>query len=278
MLIRLGYDIQFRTPFAVPVVALLNVHPSRQKDLVEPDVLHVEPAVDIENYTDSFGNRCCRFLAPAGGVRLWNSTLIKDSGEADMEDPSAAEIPVEELPTEVLQYLLSSRYCEVDLLSNTAAELFGDLPKGWDRVRAVCTWVNQKVTFGYNFARPTKTALDVYTERVGVCRDFQHLAITFCRALNIPARYTTGYLSDIGVPPPYSPMDFSAWFEAYLAGRWWTFDARHNRPRIGRILMATGRDAADVAITTSFGSAPLNSFFVTTAEVTEEQQATATTV
>ena len=278
MLIRLGYDIQFRTPFAVPVVALLNVHPSREKDLVEPDVLHVEPAVAIEKYTDSFGNHCCRFLAPAGGVRLWNSTSINDSGEPDAEEPGAAEIPVEELPTEVLQYLLSSRYCEVDLLSNTAAELFGDLPKGWARVRAVCTWVNQKVTFGYNFARPTKTALDVYTERVGVCRDFQHLAITFCRALNIPARYTTGYLSDIGIPPPYSAMDFSAWFEAYLGGRWWTFDARHNRPRIGRILMATGRDAADVAITTSFGSAPLDSFFVTTAEVKEEQQVTATTV
>jgi len=275
MLIRLGYDIQFRTPSRVPVVALLNVHPSREKDLVEPDRLRIEPAVDIEEYTDSFGNRCCRFVAPAGPVRLWNSTLINDSGEMDAQDPSAREMPVEELPAEVLQYLLSSRYCEVDLLSNTAAELFGALPMGWQRVQAVCSWVNQKVTFGYNFARPTKTALDVYTERVGVCRDFQHLAITFCRALNIPARYTTGYLSDIGVPPPYSAMDFSAWFEAYLGGRWWTFDARHNHARIGRILMATGRDAADVAITTSFGSTPLISFAVTTDEVQEQQQLTA---
>jgi transglutaminase-like putative cysteine protease len=271
MLIRLGYDIRFNTPFPVPVVALLNVYPSRAQDLLEPDRLRVEPEVEIEEYTDSFGNRCCRFLAPAGGIRLFNSTLIRDSGEPDAEDPTAPEVPVEQLPHEVLQYLLSSRYCEVDLLSNTAAELFGDAPRGWERVKAVCSWVNQKVTFGYNFARPTKTALDVYTERVGVCRDFQHLAITFCRALNIPARYTTGYLSDIGVPPPYTPMDFSAWFEAYLGGRWWTFDARHNHPRQGRILMAVGRDAADVAITTSFGSTPLSSFFVTTDEVKEDQ-------
>jgi transglutaminase-like putative cysteine protease len=190
----------------------------------------------------------------------------------DVQDASAREVPVEQLPTEVLQYLLSSRYCEVDLLSNTAVELFGGLPPGWQRVQAICGWVKQKVTFGYNFARPTRTALDVYTERVGVCRDFQHLAVTFCRALNIPARYVTGYLSDIGVPPPYTAMDFSAWFEAYLDGRWWTFDARHNQPRIGRILMAVGRDAADVAITTSFGSTPLTSFAVTTDEVPEGQQ------
>ncbi len=277
MQIRLGYDLRFRTPARVPVVALLNVHPSREKDLVEPDRLRIDPEVDIEQYTDSFGNRCCRFLAPDGMFRVYNSTLINDSGELDAEDPSAPEVPVEELPNDVLQFLLSSRYCEVDLLSNTAAELFGDGPRGWERVHAVCTWVNQKVTFGYNFARPTKTALDVYTERVGVCRDFQHLAVTFCRALNIPARYATGYLSDIGVPPPYSPMDFSAWFEAYLGGRWWTFDARHNHPRIGRILIAIGRDAADVAITTSFGSTPLVSFSVTTDEVQEQQQLTAKT-
>lgn len=277
MLIRLGYDIQFTTPTQVPVVALLNVHPTRKKDLVEPDRLRVEPDVEIQQYRDSFGNHCSRFMAPEGKFRLYNSTLIRDSGEKDAEDQNAPEVPVEDLPNEMLQFLLSSRYCEVDLLSNTAAELFGDAPRGWQRVYAICTWLKQKVTFGYNFARPTKTALDVYTERVGVCRDFQHLAITFCRALNIPARYATGYLSDIGVPPPYSPMDFSAWFEAYLGDRWWTFDARHNEPRIGRILMATGRDAADVAITTSFGSTPLTSFSVTTEEVKEEQQLSAKT-
>ena len=272
MLIRLGYDITFENPSCVPVVALLNVHPSREKDLIEPDVLRIEPEVKVDEYMDSFGNRCSRFLAPQGAVRLWNSTLIKDSGAVDPQNLGAREVPVNGLPTEILQYLLSSRYCEVDLLSNTAAELFGHLGTGWQRVQAICNWVNQKVTFGYNFARSTKTALHVYTERMGVCRDFQHLAITFCRSLNIPARYATGYLGDIGVPPPYTPMDFSAWFEAYLEDRWWTFDARHNHPRIGRVLMATGRDAADVAITTSFGTSQLTKFTVITDEIKEEPQ------
>lgn len=276
MLIRLGYDITFSPPVNVPIVALLNVHPSREKDLREPDRLQVDPDVAIDEYVDSFGNRCCRFMAPAGLVRLHNSTLIEDSGELDEQGWGAPEIPVEQLPTDVLRFLLASRYCEVDLLSNTAAELFGNSPKGWERVNEICTWVNNKVTFGYSFARSTKTALDVYTERLGVCRDFQHLAVTFCRALNIPARYVTGYLGDIGVPLSDTPMDFSAWFEAYLGGRWWTFDARHNRSRIGRVLMATGRDAADVAITTSFGSAPLQQFTVVTDEVPVEKPVAAT--
>ena len=270
MLIRLGYDIQFDTPFAAPMVGMLHVHPSRVANLHEPDELRTDPAVPIELYTDSFGNVCSRFVAPAGGIRIYNLTLIEDSGLPDPDGWDALQIPVEKLPAEVLRYLLASRYCEVDLLSNTAVELFGDTPSGWERVRAICTWVHRKVTFGYAFARPTRTALDVYTERVGVCRDFQHLAITFCRALNIPARYATGYLGDIGVPVSDTPMDFSAWFEVYLGDRWWTFDARHNVARIGRVLMATGRDAADVAITTAFGSAPLRSFSVITDEVTAE--------
>ncbi len=270
MLIRLGYDIRFDIPITVPVVALLNVHPSREGDLLEPDQLHVEPNVNIDRYLDSFGNRCTRLVAAPGTLRFHNSTLIEDSGQPDVKDFLAREIPVGELPTEILRFLLASRYCEVDLLTNVAAELFGSVPPGYGRVQAICDWVQQKVTFGYNFARPTKSALDVYTERVGVCRDFQHLAITFCRALNIPARYTTGYLGDIGVPAAPYPMDFSAWFEAYLEDRWWTFDARHNKPRIGRVLMATGRDAADVAITTSFGSARLAQFTVVTDEVSPE--------
>lgn len=269
MLIRLGYDISFDIPQEVPIVALLNVYPSRTHDLLEPDVLKLDPAVPLETYTDSFGNQCSRFVASPGTIRLYNSTLIQDSGELDAGDPNAPELPVKELPAEVLCYLLPSRYCEVDLLTSLAADLFGDLPTGWTRVKAICDWVHSKVTFGYNFARPTKTALDVFTERTGVCRDFQHLAVTFCRALNIPARYVTGYLGDIGVPLSPSPMDFSAWFEAYLGGRWWTFDARHNIPRIGRILMAVGRDAADVALTTSFGSARLQNFSVVTDEVKE---------
>ena len=273
MLIRLGYDISFDVPVEVPIVALLNVYSSRTQDLLEPDVLKLDPSVPIETYRDSFGNQCSRFLAPPGTIRLYNSTLIQDSGELDAEDPAAPEIPVNELPTEVLRYLLPSRYCEVDLLTSLAADLFGQVAPGWGRVKAICNWVNSKVTFGYSFARPTKTALDVFTERTGVCRDFQHLAVTFCRALNIPARYVTGYLGDIGVPLSPTPMDFSAWFQAYLGGRWWTFDARHNVPRIGRILMAVGRDAADVALTTSFGSARLRNFTVVTDEVRETSQA-----
>jgi transglutaminase-like putative cysteine protease len=267
MRIRLGYDIQFDMPAAAPVVAMLNVHPSRAGDLLEPDRLRIEPDVKQEQYTDTFGNLCSRFMAPAGRLRLWNSTLIEDSGEVDPSDPSAREIPVADLPPETLQFLLSSRYCEVDLMSNTAAQLFGGISPGWQRVQAICDWVHQNVTFGYAFASATKTALHVYQERTGVCRDFQHLAITFCRSLHIPARYAAGYLGDIQVPLTDAPMDFSAWFEAYLEGRWWAFDARNNTPRVGRIPMATGRDATDVAITTSFGEARLVHFEVTTDEV-----------
>jgi transglutaminase-like putative cysteine protease len=265
MLIRLGYDIQFDIPAAVAMVALLNVHPSRAHDLLAPDELQTEPKLEITHYNDSFGNRCTRFVAPRGQLRLFNSTLIQDSGVPDEFDWMARESAVGDLPNEMLSFLLNSRYCEVDRFSTIALELFGHILPGWGRVQAICNWVNNKVVFNYQQARPTKTALDVFTERVGVCRDFQHLAITFCRALNIPARYATGYLGDIGVPEVL-PMDFSAWFEAYLGGRWWAFDARNNQPRIGRVLMATGRDAADVAMTTSFGQADLRSFFVITEE------------
>jgi transglutaminase-like putative cysteine protease len=261
MLIRLGYDIVFETPAALAMVAMLYVHPSRQCDLREPDELGTSDGVEKEDYLDSFGNRCARLAAPAGMLRLQGSTLIEDSGEPDPALAGAAQHPIAQLPTQTLQFLLSSRYCEVDLLSTVAHELFGETEPGWPRVEAILGWVHNKITFGYPFARPTKTALEVYTERRGVCRDFQHLAITFCRALNIPARYATGYLGDIGVPPA-EPMDFSAWFEVYLGGRWWTVDARHNRPRIGRVLMATGRDASDVALTTAFGAAHLKQFTV----------------
>jgi len=268
MLIRLGYDIQFDLPSTTPMVALLSVHPSRERDLLEPDEVEVSPAVPITSYLDSFGNRCTRFVAPPGRLRLTNSTLIYDSGEPDPINWAARVCEVGDLPDNVLTYLLNSRYCEVDRFSNIAFELFGDSPNGWARVKAICDWVHQKVKFSYEHARPTKTALDVFTERIGVCRDFQHLAITFCRSLNIPARYATGYLGDIGVPPS-GPMDFSAWFEVYLEDRWRTFDARHNVSRIGRVLMATGRDASDVAITTSFAEANLCHFSVVTDEASQ---------
>ncbi len=267
MLIRLGYDIQFDLPLNVCFVGMVNVHPSRMQDLREPDELTVEPYTRVNYYIDSFGNRCTRFVAGQGRVRLRNSTLIEDSGEPDPVNWLAREVPVERLPKDTLIYLLGSRYCEVDLLSDIAARMFGGVPHGWARVQAVCDWVHNHITFGYGYARSTRTALEVFNERVGVCRDFQHLAVTLCRCLNIPARYATGYLGDIGVPLAPCPMDFSAWFEVYLENRWWTFDARHNTPRIGRVLMATGRDAVDVAITTSFGSACLRNFEVVTDEV-----------
>ncbi|MGB6429238.1 MAG: transglutaminase family protein [Candidatus Acidiferrales bacterium] len=274
MLIRLGFDIQFEIPAPVAMIALYHVHPSRRADLRESDAVRLTPNVPITEYEDSFGNVCTRFVAPAGSFRIDHSTLIEDSGEPDAVNPEASQALVEDLPSDVLRFLLASRYCEVDRLLDTAGFLFGSTPFGWPRVQAVCDWVQANITFGYEFASPTKTALDLYADRRGVCRDFQHLAITFCRCLNIPARYATGYLGDIGIPPA-GPMDFSAWFEAYLDGRWWTFDARNNMPRIGRVLMATGRDAADVAITTSFGTSWLKKFTVVTDEVVGGESAAA---
>lgn len=269
MLIRLGYDIELEFSRQMAVIAVLNVHPSRTADLVEPDELQLSPGVPRDEYLDSFGNRCTRILAPQGALRFSNSTLIRDSGDPDPVAWDAPQVPVERLPVETLQFLLASRYCQLDQLSDLAWQLFANVTPGWPMVQAICDWVHQNVTFGYQFARPTKTAVDVWEEKQGVCRDFQHLAISLCRSMHIPARYATGYLGDIGVPRDPNPMDFSAWFEAYLGRRWWTFDARHNRPRIGRVLMATGRDAADVAITTSFGTSWLKKFAVVSEEVEE---------
>lgn len=267
MQIRLGFDIELELSTSMAVVAVLNVHPSRVKDLLESDEVGISPAVPAESFTDGFGNRCLRFLAPQGTLRLFNSTLIEDSGDPDPIPIHATQLPIEQLPHDVVQFLIGSRYCEVDRLSGLAWQLFGNTPQGWPRVQAILDWVHTEVTFGYAFARPTKTALDVSLEKQGVCRDFQHLAITMCRAMHIPARYATGYLGDIRIPPIPGPMDFSAWFEVYLGDRWWTCDARHNQPRVGRVLMATGRDAADVAITTTFGQSWLKSFSVVSYEV-----------
>lgn len=262
MLIRIGFDLSFELSGPTPMVLLLFVHPSREADLRAPQELAVEPRVDVSHYTDLFGNHCARILAPAGMVALRMDSLIEDRGRPDREPLEVAQLPVQDLPNETLAFLLPSRYCEVDKLSDVAWQLFGATEPGWPRVEAICAWVHQHITFGYQFAGSTKTAFDVYTDGRGVCRDFNHLAVTFCRCMNIPARYVTGYLGDIGVPAAPYPMDFSAWFEVFLADRWHTFDARHNVPRIGRILMAVGRDAADVALTTNFGSAKLKKFLV----------------
>ena len=273
MLIKTGYEMIYDLPQPVAMQLMLHFHPSRQGDVREEKLI-IEDAfgapITVEEYSDAFGNRCQRILAPTGRIRMWADALVEDSGEPDIQKPDATQSQVEELPIEVLQFLLASRYCEVDKLSPVAWDLFGSAEPGWNRVRAVCDWVHSHVVFGYHHARWTKSALDVYVERTGVCRDFTHLALTFCRCLNIPARYVTGYLGDIGVSPSGNPMDFSGWFEVFLDGQWWTCDARHNRRRIGRILMATGRDAADVALTTSFGNAPLVSFRVWTDDVTDE--------
>jgi transglutaminase-like putative cysteine protease len=271
MLIRLGYDLTFQVPSRTAMLLMLYVHPSQAPSLLEADRVQVEPYAPVEEFTDAFGNRCGRLVVSPGKLRLWNTTLIEDSGAPDAVRRNAWQQPIEALPTEVLPFLLGSRYCEVDQLTTVAWSLFGQTPLGWPRVQAVCDWVHQNVQFGYQFASPFKSAADVYQQRTGVCRDFNHLALTFCRCLGIPARYATGYLGDIGVPASPCPMDFSGWFEAYLDGRWFTFDARHNTPRIGRVLMARGRDAVDVAITTSFGPTHLERFTVYTDQVPEPQ-------
>jgi transglutaminase-like putative cysteine protease len=229
--------------------------------------MRIDPPVPANTYHDSFGNFCHVIRAPAGRVSMSTDYLVQDSGEPDAVAPQALQHALEDLPVEVLIYLLGSRYCETDRLSTIAWSVFGNVPKGWPLVQAICDYVHDRITFGYEYASSTKTAWDAHTERRGVCRDFAHLAVALCRCMNIPARYCTGYLGDIGVPPDDAPMDFSAWFEVYLDDRWHTFDARHNKPRIGRILMARGRDATDVAIVTSFGSCTLVGFKVVTLEV-----------
>lgn len=275
MLIKIGYEIVFESPVAVPMMLMLYTHPSRADTMKKPDQLRIDPEIPVEEFIDSFGNRCGRIIAPAGRLRLWNDAMVEDSGQPDPVNWNAAQQSVPDLPAETLQYLLSSRYCEVDLLSDIAWNLFGQTPSGWGRVQAICDWVHSNIRYGYEYARPTKTASEVYNERAGVCRDFTHLAITFCRCLNIPARYASGYLGDIGVAPLPTSMDFHAWFEVFLDGQWYAFDARHNVPRVGRVLMARGRDAVDVALTTSFGSNKLVKFTVWSNEVPEHELSTA---
>jgi len=267
MQIRAGYEITYECPKPTPMVLMLSVHPTRLLDLVAPAPMTFDPPIEARDYRDLHGNICTRIAAPVGPITVASDFVIKDSGARDIVEPDAEQLPIEELPDDVLVFLLGSRYCDTDHLSNLAWSLFGNGPSGWARVQAICDYVNERLTFGYQHASATRTAWDGFRQQRGVCRDFAHLAITLCRCMNIPARYCTGYLGDIGVPPAPEPMDFSAWFEAYLDGRWYTFDARHNTPRIGRILMARGRDATDVALSTSFGHTKLAGFRVVTDEV-----------
>jgi transglutaminase-like putative cysteine protease len=273
LLIRAGYDIAYECTAETPLLLMLHVRPERHADLRTKENFAVSPDVPYRHYTDSFGNICTRLLAPVGVTRLTCDFVIEDSGLPDPEPIGASQAPVDELPDDALVFLLGSRYCETDQLSNLAWALFQHIEPGWTRVKAISDYAHERITFGYPNARSDRSAANANVEQVGVCRDYAHLAVALCRCMNIPARYCTGYLGDIGVPPDPSPMDFSAWFEVFLDGKWHTWDARHNHSRIGRILMARGRDATDAAISTAFGSAKLVNFTVVTYELTGDQAA-----
>jgi transglutaminase-like putative cysteine protease len=269
--IRAGYDIAFQCFQETPMVLMLSIELARVQDLVSEHRIQFLPDIPSRDYVDMFGNTCTWIVAPAGLIEIRNEFLIVDSGLPDAVAPDARQLEVGELPDHVLIYLLASRYCDTEKLSGLAWSLFGGVAPGWRRVQAICDYAHDWICFGYQHARCDRTASEGHEERIGVCRDFAHLAVTLCRCMNIPARYCTGYLGDIGVPIDPAPMDFSAWFEVYLDGRWYTFDARHNHPRIGRIVMARGRDAADVAISTNFGAVQLVKFTVVTDEMTPSQ-------
>ena len=266
MKLRVGFEMHYDFPQPTPMLLVLGVHFTRASDIIVPDHLVTSPSVPITPYRDMFGNWCSRIVAPAGHMRLTADGVINDSGLPDPVVASAAQHPIEDLPPDTLVYLLGSRYCETDRLSDTAWKLFENTPPGWARVQAICDFVHHRIAFGYEHARATKTAWEAYNEGEGVCRDYAHLAITFCRCMNIPARYCSGYLSDIGTPLPWAAGDFAGWLEAYIGGRWHVFDPRNNIPRIGRVLIAQGRDACDVPITQTFGPNTLVSFKVWTEE------------
>ena len=267
MLIRVGFEMEVDCPVPTPMILTLSIHYSRASDLVRPDHLVTIPSVPVNAYRDLFGNWCSRLVAPPGRFVLSTDAVVRDSGLPDVLSPWALQTPVEYLPESTLVYLLGSRYCETDLLSEIAWQQFGSGPTGWARVQAICDFVHRRIVFNYAHARRTRSAWEAYNEGQGVCRDYAHLAIALCRCMNIPARYCTGYLGDMGTPPPYGPMDFAAWFEVWLGDRWHTFDARNNTPRIGRVLVARGRDACDVALTSTFGPNTLQRFKVWTDEV-----------
>lgn len=269
MKIRAGYDIAFQCPQAVPMVLMLTTHPSRDGDILSDQAMRFSPGVETRDFFDPFGNICTRFVAPKGLLEVRSDFIVGDSGLPDEICPTARQWEVGTLPDDALPFLLASRYCDTEKLSDLAWSRFGGIQGGWDRAQAICDYAHDRIEFGYHHARRDRTASEGHGERRGVCRDFAHLAVTLSRCMNIPARYCTGYLGDIGVPADLAPMDFSAWYEVFLDGSWFTFDARHNHPRIGRIVIARGRDAADVAISTAFGPAQLVRFNVTTSELVE---------
>ena len=268
MFIEAGYNISFECTSETPLLLMVHIRPERHVDLTAPEKFTLWPDIPYRTYTDHFGNICTRIIAPAGTLSLWNRFVIADSGLTESMPEGASQHGIDELPDDVLMFLLGSRYCDTQKLLSIAWSLFGAIEPGWKRVKAILEYTHDRIRFGYEHARSDRTAWEAHEEGVGVCRDFAHLGIALCRCMNIPARYCTGYLGDIGVPPDPSPMDFSAWFEVYLEGAWYTMDARHKHPRIGRILMARGRDATDTAISVAFGIANLVEFTVITNEVT----------
>jgi transglutaminase-like putative cysteine protease len=276
MLIRYGYELTFNCAEPALMVCLLDAHRDQAQNIRYETPFETTPAISTGTYLDTFSNHVRRFIAPAGDLTIRRDAIIEDSGQPDLVKLDAEEIAVERLPNDTLVFTLGSRYCETDKLSDIAWQLFGSAPRGWRRVQAICDFVCNHLTFGYQYARATRTAYDAYQERVGVCRDFAHLAVAFCRCMNIPARYVNGFLGDIGVPSDPAPMDYNAWFEVFLDGRWFTFDARHNMPRVGRITVSRGRDATDIPLATSFGPHTLKTFQVWTEEVEPDDLASLT--
>ncbi|MBB3998288.1 transglutaminase-like domain-containing protein [Aureimonas pseudogalii] len=267
MKIRAGFTLGYECYQPTPMLLALNIHPSRRGDLLTEQVISFDQPVNAREYVDGFGNVCTRIVAPPGVTHVSTSFDIYDSGQPDVVAWDAVQHEVQDLPDEVLVYLLGSRYCDTDKLASFAWSMFGHTAPGWGRVQAICDFVHNHITFNYQNADSTRSAFGGYNDRTGVCRDFAHLAVTLCRCMNVPARYCTGYLGDIRIPPVPGPMDFSAWFQVYLGGNWYTCDARHNFPRVGRVLMATGRDATDVALSTNFGTAHLVQFDVVSYEL-----------
>jgi transglutaminase-like putative cysteine protease len=267
MLIRYGYELTFECDQPTLMVCLLDAHEDNTHRVVYDSGFKTWPSTGAYIYNDSFGNQVRKFISPAGSLTIHRDSIIRDDGLSDPIIDNAQEVPLDRVPNEYLIYLLGSRYCETDKLSQVAWDLFGAVAPGWRRVQAICDFVNAHVTFGYEHARATRTAFETFEEKVGVCRDFAHIAVALCRCMNIPTRYANGFLGDIGVPADPAPMDYNAWFEVFLDGRWFTFDARHNQPRIGRITVARGRDATDIPLATSFGPHRLTQFKVWTDEV-----------
>lgn len=262
MLIRVGYEISISSGQPTPLICLVAPHVSRQGDFTGPELVETDPQVPIHSYFDLYGNICRRMIAPAGLFTLRGDVTMRDSGLKDEVALDAQEWPVEALPDNVLTFLTGSRYVETDLISQEAWDLFGHLTPGWGRVQQIVDYTHARLSFDYMQARATRTAAEAQREQIGVCRDYAHLALAFLRALNIPARYVNGYLGFIGVPDTGAVMDFSAWIEVFLGGKWYTFDPRNNAARIGRVVVARGHDAADVPLINSFGQHQLETFLV----------------